>query len=505
LFSLNAGPFIAYPSGGFVVASGTYNLVAQNPDGCTSNSTTAVINPQPPTPTTPTISIQQPTCASATGTITITSATNGLTFSVDGGSFLPYPSTGFVLSSGAHTLSAQNSFGCISAAINFSINIQPATPAAPIVNIVQPNCTTANAVVTVTSNTTGLLFSLNGSAPVPYPTSGYSLASGNYTLTALNSVGCTSAITNFNIIQQPTTPNGTLTTGVIACSGGTTTLTVTATGGVAPYEYSLNAGATYQPSNIFTVPVGVYSVTIRGANGCSALTNSINVTAPALITATATQGAGILCNGGTTTLTVVASGGTPPLQYSLNGGAYQTNNIFTVGAGLQRITVRDANLCTRVANPVTITQPLALRVTASAPRITTCGGTTTVTINATGGTAPYTNTGNFVRKAGVNSFIVTDANGCTAAATIDIEAAGCMDLRAFPNPATSFVTIDHTIAEEGAVIQLYTLQGQKLLERAVPVGAFTTTIDLRNFVAGSYIAVFQNSKDRKSVLFEKIK
>jgi hypothetical protein len=80
-----------------------------------------------------------------------------------------------------------------------------------------------------------------------------------------------------------------------------------------------------------------------------------------------------------------------------------------------------------------------------------------------------------------------------------------MDLRAFPNPATSFVTIDHTIAEEGAILQLYTLQGQKLLERVVPTGAFTTTIDLRNFVAGSYIAVFQNYKDRKSVLFEKIK
>lgn len=504
LFSVNAGPFITYPAGGFVLTSGSYNLIAQNSAGCTSSSTAAVINPQPPTPTTPTISIQQPTCAIATGTITITSPTNGLTFSVDGGTFLPYPSTGFVLGAGAHTLSAQNSFGCISAAINFSINIQPATPAAPTVNIVQPNCTTANAVVTVTSATTGLLFSLNGSTPVTYPTSGYSLASGNYTLTVQNAVGCTSAITNINIIQQPSSPSGNLTSNVIACNGGTATLTVTATGGVAPYEYSLNAGATYQTSNIFTFPAGVYSVTIRGANGCTVLTNTMTVVAPPVITANVFQGAVIPCNGGNTTLTVLANGGTPPLQYRLNGGAYQTNNIFTVGAGIQTITVRDANLCTRVANAVTITQPLPLRVTASAPRITTCGGTTTVTISATGGTAPYTNTGNFVRKAGVYSFVVTDANGCTSAATIDIEAAGCMDLRAFPNPATSFVTIDHTIAEEGAFIQIYTIQGQKLLQRAVPIGAFTTKIDLRNFVAGSYMAVFQNSKDRKTVLFEKV-
>lgn len=51
-------------------------------------------------------------------------------------------------------------------------------------------------------------------------------------------------------------------------------------------------------------------------------------------------------------------------------------------------------------------------------------------------------------------------------------------------------------------MQLYTINGQRMAQRAVPVGAFTTTIDLRNLSAGSYVAVYQNGNDRKSILFE---
>jgi hypothetical protein len=46
--------------------------------------------------------------------------------------------------------------------------------------------------------------------------------------------------------------------------------------------------------------------------------------------------------------------------------------------------------------------------------------TSTVTINASGGIAPYTGTGVFTRGAGLHSFTVTDANGCTAAKSVDV-------------------------------------------------------------------------------------
>ncbi|MEI9807476.1 MAG: hypothetical protein WDO16_06080 [Bacteroidota bacterium] len=45
-------------------------------------------------------------------------------------------------------------------------------------------------------------------------------------------------------------------------------------------------------------------------------------------------------------------------------------------------------------------------------------GTATVTVTASGGTAPYRGTGTFTRDAGTYSFVVTDAKGCTAVTTM---------------------------------------------------------------------------------------
>ena len=43
-----------------------------------------------------------------------------------------------------------------------------------------------------------------------------------------------------------------------------------------------------------------------------------------------------------------------------------------------------------------------------------------MTVSATGGSAPYTGTGTFTKKAGTYSFPVTDANGCAMMATVTI-------------------------------------------------------------------------------------
>ena len=47
-------------------------------------------------------------------------------------------------------------------------------------------------------------------------------------------------------------------------------------------------------------------------------------------------------------------------------------------------------------------------------------GSNILIVSATGGTSPYAGTGSFTGKTGVNTFIVTDANGCTATANITI-------------------------------------------------------------------------------------
>jgi gliding motility-associated-like protein len=56
------------------------------------------------------------------------------------------------------------------------------------------------------------------------------------------------------------------------CGTNDGALNVTATGGTMPYQYSIDAGVTWQPSNVFSnLPAGNYSVTAKDANNCLAV------------------------------------------------------------------------------------------------------------------------------------------------------------------------------------------------------------------------------------------
>ncbi|MFM7814225.1 MAG: hypothetical protein ACKO66_06880, partial [Flavobacteriales bacterium] len=121
---------------------------------------------------------------------------------------------------------------------------------------------------------------------------------GNYVLqvTETNANGCAADPIQLNIqIQQVT---ATSIANPVLCFGGSSTVTVSATGGTAPYT----------GTGTFTVTAGTYDYIVVDANGCRD-TTSITVTQPsAPLTASATAGT-ILCNGQTTTVTVTATGG----------------------------------------------------------------------------------------------------------------------------------------------------------------------------------------------------
>jgi uncharacterized repeat protein (TIGR02543 family) len=122
-------------------------------------------------------------------------------------------------------------------------------------------------------------------------------------------------------------------------------------------------------------------------------------------TATATV---IKCFGDSATVTVAATGGTQP---------YTGTGTFKVIAGTYTYAVTDAGGMVS-STTVTISQPAApLSVSATAGTIAVAGGTTTVTVSASGGTAPYTGIGTFTVSAGTYTQAVTDANGCISSIT----------------------------------------------------------------------------------------
>jgi len=135
------------------VATGTYTVTAKNSYGCISAGTSATINAQPPTPVAPTVTLIQPTCTLATGTITVTAPTGtGMTIA----SMAPITSQALslaVVATGTYTVTVKNSYGCISAGTSATINAQPPTPCSSNCHLIQPTCTLATGTITVTAPT----------------------------------------------------------------------------------------------------------------------------------------------------------------------------------------------------------------------------------------------------------------------------------------------------------------------------------------------------------------
>lgn len=143
------------------------------------------------------------------------------------------------------------------------------------------------------------------------------------------------------------------------------TITVTASGGQGTYEYSINGGTTYQSSNVFTnVVPGTYSVISRiVGSGCPSAAQSVTINLINTLTMTVVK-VDANCTGGS--ITITASSGTAPYQYSINGGTtYQSGNSFTgLAGGTYNVVVRDAATCTR-SQSVTLTFTNNLSISAN--------------------------------------------------------------------------------------------------------------------------------------------
>jgi hypothetical protein len=211
----------------------------------------------------------------------------------------------------------------------------------------------------------------------------------------------------------------TATVGTISCYGGTTTVTVTATGGTAPYT----------GTGTFVRSAGPFSYTVTDATGAT-YTVTGNITQPTALVASASYPS-VACNGGSTTVLISATGGTPPYIYT---GSY------TLPAGTYYdYAVDDANGCQAITPPFTITQPRALSVGVSTGVITTNGGTTTVTVLNSGGTGTitYSLDGGAYQSsniftgvlAGGHTVTIKDVLNCTSTRTFSISQPGPANTR----------------------------------------------------------------------------
>ena len=223
------------------------------------------------------------------------------------------------------------------------------------------------------------------------------------------SLGATTTVTNLNCATG---------------SAGSITVTILPNSGVAPYQYSINGGP-LQSSNVFSgLPTGTYTVFATDINGCSStLTIPIIKTGNLGVGYTSVNSACSGINNGS--ITILPPSVYTPIQYSLNGGPPQTNNIFTgLPAGAYTINVTDAIGCSG-STIITINQGGG--VTASiATTPTSCSGANngTITITPTSGNFPfqYSLNGGPLQSsnvfnglaAGSYTIRVVDVNGCNS-------------------------------------------------------------------------------------------
>jgi len=249
-----------------------------------------------------------------------------------------------------------------------------------------------------------------------------------FVLTATSVAGCSTSdttmlvkVTDLDITAEKTD---------VVCKGASTgTIIASATGGYAPYQFSLN-GSNYSTSNIFDGnPAGSYWVYIKDSKNCMN-SFSISIAEPAtLVYFNSIFSANPICYGSATgIINVTAEGGTGIIEYSLNGTTYQATGSFTgLAAATYTVYARDASLCVTTAS-VTLTNPAkpTLVLSNSTQVGTVCAGQD-VTLRATDGYVSYVWTGpgvinnntysvaTAVAPANGDKFYVaiTDANGCT--------------------------------------------------------------------------------------------
>lgn len=373
--------------------------------------------------------------------ITTTGGTPTVVYSVDGGTtYNPghfFPS----LSPGNYQVVVQDGNGCTTTGSNLTIT-EPAAVTITAENHTDVNTCfgdhTGTITITASGGTGTLYFSIDGATNF-FDNGGNfnNLYAGSYDIVVKDDNLCKVYGSTINVGQPSQIIIDSETDSDVATCFGDSTgqIIINAYGGIAPLEYSVNSGGTFQSSNTFNnLPSNSYSTVVRDANGCTVTGQDHLIEQPALLLITDVNTTNVsTCFGGNdgTIHIVTNGGGTPSYDFSVDGGTtYIANNDFSnLFAGIYDVIVRDSHSCTDTfkTSVVEIGEPAQLVINSEIESNPTCYGVTngTITVNASGGTGQITyspdNGAHFFTNnilsglsAGITyNIVVQDAHGCT--------------------------------------------------------------------------------------------
>ncbi len=252
------------------------------------------------------------------------------------------------LRAGSYRVSILDADGCAGISDQIIIGQTPAITAThSSTNVTCTGTPTGSITVNPTSGVPPYMYKLGNSGTFGISNSFTNLKAGNYRVFIQDANGCTGR-TNYIRVEQAPALTGTYNIFPPICHGTATgSLSVTPTNGVSPYLFRLGTTGSYNPGNSFVnLKAGSYRVYIQDATGCIG-SSSVPITQPTAVSTSETH-SDVTCIGGTDgSITVTATGGTPPYEYKFGtaGTFGPTNNFTGLSAGTYRVFVKDANDC----------------------------------------------------------------------------------------------------------------------------------------------------------------
>ena len=448
-YSWNQGPGGSNPTN---LCAGTYSVTVTDNNGLTAQASVTLNNPPPlvinVNPTQSTICSGQSVVLNANGANLYSWAPpDGLSGTI-GASVTASPSA-----TTTYTVTGTDANNCTATATTI-VNVNPL----PTVSISGDNtiCPGANFTLNASGSSvpapaviTNYAWDFNTDGTVDFNSANPTATSsnntpGNYTatLTVTSTGGCTGTGTfDYQILQNP---SAAFSWPANICSS-TITLDASASSvnppqNIVSYEWDFDGNGTVDnttanPTANHTFPgSGNHNValTVVTNEGCTGQVSQV-VNIPSALGVQISSATDVSCFGGSDgSATASASGGSGGYQYSWNTNPVQTTaTAQNLIAGTYTVTVTDAANCTATAD-VTISSgpPLAVNIT-NVSQVTCAGssnGSATAVANGGTGTLTYAWNTNPAQNtataqnlsAGTYTVTVTDQNGCTGSASVNI-------------------------------------------------------------------------------------
>jgi hypothetical protein len=452
------------------LGSGVYTVSVKDNNLCVQSTTVTLVDG--PAITLSAVSTN-PTCSNNLGSISVTSSGGN-------GSLVNTVNNLSVATSyaaGTYTVNTTDSKNC-----SVSTLVTLTAPSSIIIldTVVHPTCFGGQGTIAVTVNggTGAIAVTINNSAiAASYP-------DGVYTIIATDASSCSTS--KVVTVTQPSIINLIATGNNPTCFGTSGSITASATGGTGSISITQNGQPVFGG-----YAVGTYTILATDANGCNT-TQSVTLTSPTAITLTASA-TNALCYADSGTITASANGGTGTVAITINSAS----PLPKYPAGIYTVTALDGNSCA-VTTIVTISEPNAINLLATATNPTCYIAGVPINATATGGTGTITITVDSLAMASTyttGTYIVEakDANSCSSTSAVFITIPDSISItNTVFNPICNGDSGTVTITAVGGTGSLTSTINNALPAMAYAAGIYTvTTQDVANCSATSTFQIVQ--------------